>query len=103
MSVKDHPVMARLVQYQKVTLCFILLVSLQQVIPMKYGVEAACLNCLDAGIKMSYSVVPLSSPAGFVSLLHGSSAAHENSHQAPVVQTMDSAVHRINHYPADKH
>ena len=23
--------------------------------------------------------------------------------QAPVVQTMDSAVHRINHYPADKH
>ena len=22
---------------------------------------------------------------------------------APVVQTMDSAVHRINHYPADKH
>ena len=24
-------------------------------------------------------------------------------HQAPVVQTMDSAVHRINYYPADKH
>ena len=23
--------------------------------------------------------------------------------QAPVVQTMDSAVHRINYYPADKH
>ena len=23
--------------------------------------------------------------------------------QAPVVQTMDSAFHRINHYPADKH
>ena len=23
--------------------------------------------------------------------------------QTPVVQTMDSAVHRINHYPADKH
>ena len=23
--------------------------------------------------------------------------------KAPVVQTMDSAVHRINHYPADKH
>ena len=23
--------------------------------------------------------------------------------QAPVVQTMDSAVHRLNHYPADKH
>ena len=23
--------------------------------------------------------------------------------QAPVVQTMDSAVYRINHYPADKH
>ena len=23
--------------------------------------------------------------------------------QASVVQTMDSAVHRINHYPADKH
>ena len=22
---------------------------------------------------------------------------------APVVQTMDSAVHRINHYPANKH
>ena len=22
---------------------------------------------------------------------------------APVVQTMDSAVHRINYYPADKH
>ena len=22
---------------------------------------------------------------------------------APVVQTMDSAVHRLNHYPADKH
>ena len=26
-----------------------------------------------------------------------------NIHQAPVVQTMDSAVHRINHYPVDKH
>ena len=25
------------------------------------------------------------------------------NYQAPVVQTMDSAVHRINHYPADKH
>ena len=25
------------------------------------------------------------------------------SNQAPVVQTMDSAIHRINHYPADKH
>ena len=24
-------------------------------------------------------------------------------HLAPVVQTMDSAVHPINHYPADKH
>ena len=24
-------------------------------------------------------------------------------HLAPVVQTMDSTVHRINHYPADKH
>ena len=24
-------------------------------------------------------------------------------YQAPVVQTMDSAIHRINHYPADKH
>ena len=23
--------------------------------------------------------------------------------QAPVVQTMDSTVHRTNHYPADKH
>ena len=23
-------------------------------------------------------------------------------HQAPVVQTLDSAIHRINHYPADK-
>ena len=23
--------------------------------------------------------------------------------QAPVVQTMDSAIHRINHYPVDKH
>ena len=23
--------------------------------------------------------------------------------QAPVVQTMDSAIHRINYYPADKH
>ena len=22
---------------------------------------------------------------------------------APVVQTMDSAIHRINHYPVDKH
>ena len=26
-----------------------------------------------------------------------------NIDQAPVVQTMDSAVHRINPYPADKH
>ena len=24
-------------------------------------------------------------------------------HQAPVVQTLDSAIHRINHYPADKY
>ena len=24
-------------------------------------------------------------------------------HLAPVVQTMDSAVHRINYYPADEH
>ena len=24
-------------------------------------------------------------------------------HLAPVVQTIDSAVHRINYYPADKH
>ena len=23
--------------------------------------------------------------------------------QAPVVQTLDSAIHRINHYPADKY
>ena len=23
-------------------------------------------------------------------------------HQAPVVQTMNSAIHRINHYPVDK-
>ena len=25
------------------------------------------------------------------------------NHQAPVVQTLDSAIHRINHYPADKY
>ena len=24
-------------------------------------------------------------------------------YQAPVVQTLDSAIHRINHYPADKY
>ena len=24
-------------------------------------------------------------------------------HQAPVVQMLDSAIHRINHYPADKY
>ena len=24
-------------------------------------------------------------------------------HQAPVVQTLDNAIHRINHYPADKY
>ena len=24
-------------------------------------------------------------------------------HQATVVQTLDSAIHRINHYPEDKH
>ena len=24
-------------------------------------------------------------------------------HQGPVVQTLDSAIHRINYYPADKH
>ena len=24
-------------------------------------------------------------------------------HLAPVVQTLDSAIHRINHYPADKY
>ena len=24
-------------------------------------------------------------------------------HQAPVVQTLDSAIHGINHYPADKY
>ena len=24
-----------------------------------------------------------------------------SSHQAPIVQTLDSAIHRINHYPAD--
>ena len=28
---------------------------------------------------------------------------YADDHQAPVVQTMDSAVHRINYYPADKH
>ena len=27
----------------------------------------------------------------------------ENDNQAPVVQTMDSAIHRINHYPVDKY
>ena len=27
----------------------------------------------------------------------------ESIHQAPVVQTLDSAIHRINHYPADKY
>ena len=26
-----------------------------------------------------------------------------NWRQAPVVQTLDSAIHRINHYPADKY
>ena len=26
-----------------------------------------------------------------------------NTRQAPVVQTLDSATHRINHYPADKY
>ena len=26
-----------------------------------------------------------------------------NSNQAPVVQTLDSAIHRTNHYPADKY
>ena len=25
------------------------------------------------------------------------------NHLAPVVQTLDSAIHRINHYPADKY
>ena len=25
-----------------------------------------------------------------------------NANQAPVVQTMNSAIHRINHYPVDK-
>ena len=27
----------------------------------------------------------------------------ENQDQAPVVQTLDRAIHRINHYPADKY
>ena len=27
----------------------------------------------------------------------------ESIHQAPVVQTLDSAIHWINHYPADKY
>ena len=27
----------------------------------------------------------------------------ENNHLAPVVQRLDSAIHRINHYPADKY
>ena len=31
-----------------------------------------------------------------------SARAYLHNNQAPVVQTMDSAVHRINHYPADK-
>ena len=26
-----------------------------------------------------------------------------HTHQAPVVQTLDNAIHRINHYPADKY
>ena len=28
---------------------------------------------------------------------------YENTNLAPVVQTLDSAIHRINHYPADKY
>ena len=27
----------------------------------------------------------------------------KNKHLAPVVQTLDSAIHRINHYPVDKY
>ena len=27
---------------------------------------------------------------------------YRDTDQAPVVQTLDSAIHRINHYPADK-
>ena len=27
----------------------------------------------------------------------------QSFYQAPVVQTLDSAIHRINHYPADKY
>ena len=29
--------------------------------------------------------------------------AQKNKQQAQVVQTLDSAIHRINHYPADKY
>ena len=41
-------------------------------------------------------------------LCDASEVLHELTYQAnwelaPVVQTIDSAVHRINHYPVDKH
>ena len=31
----------------------------------------------------------------------GKNGAKKNKEHAPVVQTLDSAIHRINHYPAD--
>ena len=43
---------------------------------------------------------PGSSPGGDIVLC--SSARHPFIHLAPVVQRLDNAIHRINHYPADK-
>ena len=37
-----------------------------------------------------------------ISLVSVAQKAENAIHQAPVVQTLDSTIHRINHYPADK-
>ena len=48
-----------------------------------------------------FSIMPF-----FILQLHWNKAenpAFLAEHQAPVVQTLDNAIHRINHYPADKY
>ena len=39
----------------------------------------------------------------FYDIFHWKSAFLVYKNQAPVVQTLDSAIHRINHHPADKY
>ena len=40
---------------------------------------------------------------GSIELTKGPCTEAREKHLAPVVQTLDNAIHRINHYPVDKY